>query len=138
MPNLVRFGVSIDENLIAKFDALIKEESYTNRSEAIRDLIRESLVKKEWLSSKEVAGTITIVYEHHKRGLLEELIQTQHEYHDTIISTQHIHLNSDNCLEVIIVKGLSQEVIRLSQRLKSLKGVKHSSLTMTTTGTELI
>ena len=138
MPNLVRFGVSIDENLIAKFDALIKEESYTNRSEAIRDLIRESLVKKEWLSSKEVAGTITIVYEHHKRGLLEELIQTQHEYHDTIISTQHIHLNSDNCLEVIIVKGLSQEVIRLAQRLKSLKGVKHSSLTMTTTGTELI
>lgn len=138
MPNLVRFGVSIDKNLIAKFDNLIKEESYTNRSEAIRDLIRESLVKREWMSSNEVAGAITLVYDHHKRGLLEELIQTQHKYHDTIISTQHIHLSSDNCLEVIIVKGSTQDVTRLAQRLKSLKGIKHSALTMTTTGSDLL
>jgi len=137
LSNLVRFGVSIDENLIAKFDKLIKEENYTNRSEAIRDLIRDSLVKKEWLSSTEIAGAITLVYDHHKRGLLEELTQTQHDYHNTIISTQHIHLNSNNCLEVIIVRGSSQEVANLAHRLKSLKGVKHSSLTMTTTGTEL-
>lgn len=137
MSNLFRFGVSIEENLINRFDKLIKQENYNNRSEAIRDLMRESLVRKEWLSDNEVAGTITIVYDHHRRGLLNALTGIQHKYHDLIISSLHVHLTNTNCIEVLVVKGHPKEVKKLSNQLKSLKGVKHCTLSMTTTGIKL-
>ncbi|MBM4066259.1 MAG: nickel-responsive transcriptional regulator NikR [Planctomycetes bacterium] len=138
MSNLVRFGVSLDNDLLKKFDARIKEKKYTNRSEAIRDLIRDDLVKKEWQEGKEVTGSITIVYNHHKRELTNLLIDIQHDYHDTILSTQHIHLDHDNCLEIIVIKGKPKEIEELYGKLKSAKGVKHGGLSTTTTGKEII
>jgi len=131
---LVRFGVSLEKELSDKFDRHIREKGYTNRSEAIRDLIRGDLVDAEWLSEKEVAGAITIVYDHHKRDLLNRLMDVQHDHHTHILSTQHIHLDHHNCLEVIIAKGKPQEVQELYGRLKSLKGVKHADVAVSTMG----
>jgi CopG family nickel-responsive transcriptional regulator len=133
MSNLIRFGVSMEADLIKKYDQLIKEENYSNRSEALRDLIRESLVREAWRGNQEVAGTITIVYEHDKKGLLNELTKTQHQFHCIIISTQHIHLNAHQCLEVLVIKGPADEIQRLASQLKSIKGVMHSALSMTAT-----
>jgi CopG family transcriptional regulator, nickel-responsive regulator len=135
---LVRFGVSLPEELHRKFDRHIELAEYSNRSEAIRDLIRNELVQKEWLEGEvDVAGTITVVYDHHTRGLTSSLVRLQHDFHDTILSTQHIHLDHDNCLEVIIVRGKAGNVRKLADRLKSTRGVKHCRLTATTTGKNL-
>jgi len=134
MSNLVRFGVSLERSLLDKFDKLIKEKSYTNRSEAIRDLIRDALVKKEWVEGKEVAGAISIVYDHHKRKLMDLIVDIQHEYQDMIVASQHAHLDHHNCLEVIIVKGSSNNIKTLADRLRAVKGVKHGSLSLTTLG----
>jgi CopG family nickel-responsive transcriptional regulator len=138
MAPLVRFGVSLRKELLQKFDEIIKEKKYTNRSEAIRDLIRESLVKKEREGNKEVSGAITLVYNHHKRELVGKLMDIQHHYHDSIISTQHIHLDGSNCLEIVAVKGSSKDVEALYWKLKSTQGVKHGGFTLTTTGKELV
>ena len=138
MSNLVRFGVSLDKELLQKFDERIKQKKYTNRSEAIRDLIRDDLVKKEWQEGKEVTGSITLVYNHHKRELTNLLIDIQHDYHDTVLSTQHIHLDEDNCLEIVVVKGKPREIEALYGKLKAAKGVKQGEFSMTTTGTEKI
>ena len=134
MAGLIRFGVSLEKQLLDRFDKLLREKNYPNRSEAIRDLIREDLVKKEWIEGKEVAGAITLVYDHHKGELVSKLTDIQHKFHDAIISTQHIHLDPANCLEIVVVKGRPKEVEKLAQKLRSTKGVKHGSLTMATTG----
>lgn len=137
MSGLIRFGVSLEKELLRKFDARLKERNYTNRSEAIRDLIREDLVKKEWQAGKETTGAIILVYNHRKRELLNHLMDIQHDYHDNILSTQHIHLDENNCLEIIVVKGRPQDAQRLYTKLKSAKGVKHASFAMSTTGKEI-
>lgn len=134
MTELTRFGVSIEKKLAREFDSLVRKENYPNRSEAIRDMIREKLVKKEWMGRDEVAGTITLVYDHHRRDLLNSLVDVQHDYHSLIAANQHVHLDHDNCLEVVVVKGKPVEIENLTNRLKSAKGVKHVQLTMTTTG----
>ena len=138
MSNLVRFGVSLERDLLCKFDSRLKEKNYTNRSEAIRDLIRQDLVKKEWLGNREVTGAITLVYNHHKRELLNRLMDIQHNYHDNILSTQHIHLDEENCLEIIVVKGRPRETVQLYARLKSTKGIKHTAFAMSTTGKHVV
>ncbi len=135
---LVRFGISLDKELLRKFDQLIRSKQYSNRSEAIRDLIRESLVRKEWQGNKEVSGAVTLVYNHHKRELVRKLMDIQHQYHDSIISTQHIHLDGSNCLEIVAVKGKTKEVEELFWKLKSAQGVKHGGFTLTTTGKDLM
>jgi len=137
MSKLYRFGVSLDKNLIDKFDRHIQLYNYKNRSEAIRDLIREELVRKQWTTGGEVAGAITMVYDHHKRELVTVLMDIQHEFGKLIISTQHIHLDHHNCLEIIAVKGISADVQKLASRLKAQKGVKHTALSMSTTGEAL-
>lgn len=137
MLRLVRFGVSMEKQLLEGFDKLIREKNYSNRSEAIRDLIRESLVKEEWVGDKEVAGIIILIYDHHRQEIVNTLTDIQHDFHKLIISTQHIHLDHDNCLEIVVVKGKPKEVKNLAYQLKSTKGVKHSSLSMATTGKEL-
>ncbi len=138
MSDIVRFGVSLEKELLDKFDRLIKEKKYPNRSEAIRDLIRENLVKREWVEGKEVAGAITLVFDHHKRELVNTLTDVQHDFHQLIISSQHIHLDHDNCLEIIVVRGKPIEVRGLADKLKSTKGVKYGSLSIATTGKELV
>lgn len=128
-----RFGVSIDSDLIEKFDDYIKSKNYFNRSEAIRDLIRKEFVADDWSQSDKIAaGAIVFVYDHHQRELANNLTDIQHDYHEIIISTQHIHLDSRICLEIIAVKGKINEICSLESKLKSFKGVKHISLSRST------
>ena len=135
---LVRFGVSMDENLLQRFDTLISRKGYANRSEAMRDLIREHLVEEEWREKgREMIGTITMVYNHHTRGLSDSLTDLQHHFHNLVISTMHLHLDEDNCLEVLVVKGKVDKIKSIADKLISTRGVKHGKLTMTTTGKEL-
>ncbi|MGB6065132.1 MAG: nickel-responsive transcriptional regulator NikR [Desulfomonilaceae bacterium] len=138
MADLVRFGVSIPDDLLEKFDILIAEQGYTNRSEAIRDLIRNRFVEDEWSHSEEdVVGTVTVVYNHEQSDLAQKLTEIQHRKHDLIISSVHVHLDKHNCLEVLIMRGAPVEVKKAGELLISTRGVKHGKITMTTTGKEL-
>ncbi|MCM8772314.1 MAG: nickel-responsive transcriptional regulator NikR [Candidatus Omnitrophica bacterium] len=138
MGKLKRFGVSMNEILLKKFDDFIKRHKYKNRSEAIRDIIREKFVEEEWEKYKEVAGCIVIVYEHDVREILNKIIDIQHKFSNIIISTQHIHMDEENCMEIIAVKGTVEKIRELYFLLKALKGVKFSSITKATTGKELV
>jgi CopG family nickel-responsive transcriptional regulator len=139
MSSITRFGVSIDSSLITEFDALISRKGYATRSEAIRDMIRDTLVEQEWEAGKqETVGTITIVYNHHTRELEHALTDMQHKSFHQIISALHVHLDAHNCLEVLVVKGKSYEIKRIADRLIGTRGVKHGKLTMTTTGKRLV
>lgn len=138
MPELVRFGVSLEKDLLRQFDEHIKDSKYTNRSEAIRDLIREDLIKKEWRGNREVTGAIIMVYNHHKRELVNRLVNIQHDYHDNILSTQHLHLDEDNCLEIIAIKGKARLIKELFDNLRSTKGVKHAGFAQGTTGKRVV
>lgn len=134
----IRFGVSIDENLLRQFDRLIEEKGYGNRSEAVRDLMRDALVEREWSrDDEETVGTVTLVYNHHTRDLSDKLTEHQHSHHQAIVSVLHVHLDAHNCLEVAVVRGSAQEVRRLADELIGTKGVKHGKLVMTTTGSNL-
>ncbi len=138
MTDLVRFGVSIPDDLLDKFDVLIQEQGYTNRSEAIRDLIRNRFVEDEWSrSAEDVVGTVTVVYNHEQSELAQKLTEIQHRKHDLIISSVHVHLDQHNCLEVLIMRGAPAEVKKAGELLISTRGVKHGKITMTTTGKEL-
>jgi CopG family transcriptional regulator, nickel-responsive regulator len=128
----------MDSRLLKQFDKYITEKGYENRSEAIRDLIRNNLVEKEWkVGTGEVVGTITIIYNHHKRELQDILTNIQHKYHTSMISTLHVHLDSHNCLEVLVVKGTAKAIKIIADRLIGTKGVKHGKLTTTTMGKDL-
>jgi len=137
MKELVRFGVSLDGNLLDRFDDLIAKKGYTNRSEAIRDLIRDNLVGQEWDANKETVGTVTIVYDHHVRALTDKLTSIQHDYQHLIVSGMHVHLDHDHCLEVLVVRGRGSEVKKVADILIGTKGVKHGKLATTTTGKAL-
>jgi CopG family nickel-responsive transcriptional regulator len=134
MTSLVRFGVSVEQELLTQFDNVIARKGYTNRSEAIRDLIRDHLVGQEWDENKETVGTVTFVYDHHVRDLTHRLTALQHDYQHLIQSGMHVHLDHDHCLEVLVLRGKGSDIQRLSDALVSTKGVKHGKLTMTTTG----
>jgi len=136
MSDLERFGISLPKDLLVKFDKVIKRKGYANRSEAIRDLMREHLVEEAIEEDKEVVGTVTIVYDHHIRDLSDKLTHIQHDYHKNIVSTTHIHLDHHNCLEVLVVKGKSGKVKGIGEKLISTKGVKHGKLVITATGKE--
>ena len=138
MTDLSRIGVALPAELLEKFDALIESRGYSNRSEAFRDLIRNELVQEVWQSSDaEVFGTVTLVYNHHVRQLSEKLTELQHKYHSAIMSALHVHLDHDNCLEVILVRGKASVVQKLSNALIATKGVKHGRFTATTSGSHL-
>jgi len=138
MSELSRIGVAIDTGLLERFDRLIAGRGYTNRSEAFRDMIREELVEQSWESPEsQVVGTVTLVYDHHARLLGEKLTGIQHEYHRSVLSTLHVHLDHDLCLEVIVIRGRAGAVRSLADALISTKGVKHGRLTLTTSGAEI-
>ena len=131
MANLSRIGVSIDSHLLERFDAFIADQGYENRSEAFRDLIRDRLVSSAVVGTNAlVVGTVTLIYDHHTRLLPEKLTDLQHESHDIIISTLHAHLDHENCLEVVVLRGKSRDVQKLADRLISTKGVQHGRLVM--------
>jgi CopG family nickel-responsive transcriptional regulator len=131
---LVRFSVSIDKDLVDAFDALAHTRGYANRSEAVRDALRSQLVRQEWEQGDEVAGVITLLYDHHRRGLSEALTEIQHHALAEVISATHVHVDEDNCLEFVAVKGEARTIEKLADRMISLKGVKHGALTATSTG----
>jgi CopG family nickel-responsive transcriptional regulator len=138
---LMRFGISMPEELLQEFDHYIKARNYQNRSEAIRDLIRDRLVEEEWSDVQEgleVVGTITFVYNHHKRELVNALLHVQHDYDSSVLASQHIHLDHNHCLEVTVVRGNTEVICDLANKIKSMKGVKHAALSMTTTGKSII
>ncbi|MFV0347820.1 MAG: nickel-responsive transcriptional regulator NikR [Halodesulfovibrio sp.] len=139
MGQTIRFGVSLDSDLLEKFDKLCEQRCYQTRSEAIRDLIRNTLVEEEWKDdTRVIAGTLTLVYDHHKSDLSQKLVEIQHDHHDVIITSLHVHLDHYNCLEVLLLKGDGDEVRTLAQKLVSTKGVKHGKLSLATTGQDLV
>lgn len=138
MGKTVRFGISLDEKLLDSFDQLIEEKSYMNRSEAIRDLIRASLVEERLGSeNQEAVGTVTLVYNHHVHDLSDKLTEHQHSHHEQIVSSVHVHLDSHNCLEVLIIRGEVRVIKKIANELIGVKGVKHGKLVLTITGGDL-
>lgn len=138
MSELSRIGVAIDSDLLDKFDRLIAARGYTNRSEAFRDMIREKLVTTASEDpAGEVVGSVTLVYDHHVRMLSDKLTEMQHHHYHHILSTMHVHLDHDHCLEVLVLRGQSGQVRKIAEALISTKGVKHGRLTITATGGEL-
>jgi CopG family nickel-responsive transcriptional regulator len=137
MASLVRTGVSLEEDLLLKFDQAIAKKGYANRSEAIRDLIRDHLVTEEIDKNKVVVGTLTVVYDHHRPNLTEKLVEAQHGAGGKVMAATHVHLDHHNCLEVIIMKGRGGELRELADRILSLRGVKHGELVVTSTGKDL-
>ena len=134
MRRIVRFGVSMEEELLRKLDERVSAEGYATRSEALRDLVRNKIVEEQWGARGEVAGTILLVFDHHRRRLVTGILRVQHDHHGQIVSTQHVHCDADNCLEVIVFRGAAGRVRKLFAELKALKGVKFAALSPASTG----
>jgi CopG family nickel-responsive transcriptional regulator len=135
MSDLCRIGVAIDEDLLGQFDEMLARKGYSNRSEAFRDLIRDALVREETTGpEREAVGTLTLVYDHHVRQLADKLTDMQHDHFREIISTLHVHMDHDNCLEVLVLRGRAGAIRQIADKLVSTKGVKHGRLTLTTAG----
>jgi len=129
---ITRFGVSIEPELLKKFDKMIKKEGYTNRSEALRDMIRKNLIfEKNKDPNVNSIGTLTIIYDHHSSNLTNKLLELQHDHHNEILSTTHIHIDHHNCLEVLVLKGKIGRIQKLADNIKALKGIKHGELVIT-------
>ena len=137
MAELVRTGISLDRKLLDRFDRVIQKKGYKNRSEAIRDLVRDYAVAEDVEEDRSVVGTLTMVYDHHRPKLTEQLIEAQHHAENMVLAATHVHLDHHNCLEVIIMRGRSSEVSHLADRILSLRGVKHGKLVLTTQGKDL-
>ena len=135
MAGLARVSMSLEEELLQQFDRLSAARGYPTRSEAIKALMREALVEQQWETDQhEVAGAITMVYDHHRSGLVKQLMDVQHDSGEAIVSTQHVHLDHHHCLEVVVLRGRAAAIKELLAGLKAVKGVKHSALMMATTG----
>ena len=135
MAELSRFGVSMDAELLSAFDALIEKKGYANRSEAFRDLVRDEIIKTKWTESNEpTIAALCMVFDHHMRELSSKLTSAQHEHNEQVISSLHVHLDHNHCLEVVVMKGLAGELQEFSNRMLAIKGVKHGQLVMTATG----
>jgi len=133
-----RLSISLPPKLLKQFDEMTGEKGYDNRSQAIADIIRDKLVEhRQNLGNEEIAGTITLVYDHHKQHVQAALTDIQHDHHEVIISTVHVHLDHHNCLEVLVVRGKAKLIKKIADELIAAKGVKHGKLTVTTTGAEL-
>lgn len=139
MSDLERYTITMPGDLFAAFDERNRRKGYKNRSEAIRDLVREALVHEEWANPDErVAATLTLVYDHHTRTLTDKITEVQHDYGDLVVSTLHVHLDHHNCLEVIVVRGLAKEIHALADAVMCIKGVKHAQLALTTEGKGIV
>lgn len=138
MSTITRFGVSLDSDLLEEFDGLIAGRGYTNRSEALRDLIRNELVAEKWKAGSEQAvAVVSIVYDHHELDLPKKLTDIQHESHDLVVSTLHVHLSHHSCLEVLVLRGRGNKIKSLGDRLVSTRGVKHGEVFLTTSSDSL-
>jgi len=135
---VVRFSVSVYPELLSKFDAFIKEKGYANRSEAFRAILKKELIEEEWQEEeRETIGVLTLVYDHHKSDLVEKLMDAQHRFHPLIITTLHIHLDEDNCVEAVFIKGKVREIKEVEKTLSLIKGIKFQNLALATMGKEI-
>ncbi len=130
---LARFGVSLDEDLLKALDSFVIENSMPNRSQAIRHLVEKNLVEKKWQCNQLVAGAVVLLYDHHKGDITTKSNDIQHDYYDVILSSLHFHLNHDNCLEIIAVKGTAKRLTELSDKLIGMKNIIHGKLVMSRT-----
>jgi CopG family nickel-responsive transcriptional regulator len=137
MSNLVRFGISLNEDLLESFDKLCEGKNYASRSEAIRDLIRKALIEERWNNDTDAVGTLTLVYNYHKNDLARRMMDLQHEAHDVIISTMRVQLDYYNCLEVLVLRGDPKRIRIQADRLISCRGVKHGTFVSTAAGQDL-
>jgi len=134
MSKVARVSFSLEESVLERFESYRRSHGFPSRSEAITNLIRKAFVEEEWQKGKDVAGAISIVYDHHKRGITDKLTAAQHDFGKLIVCTQHVHLDHYNCMEVIVVRGGAEAIRKLLARLKAVKGIKHSSLMAATAG----
>ncbi len=128
---VVRFGVSVEKEVLGLLDNFIRDNQFPNRSQAIRHLIQRLEVEKQWNADQVVGGSITLLFDHHKRELLDKITDVQHDFHQVILCSQHIHLDHDNCMEIIALKGKASVLKDLADRLTGIKGIIHSQLSMT-------
>ena len=138
MSELTRVSLSLDSALLEKLDRLALENDYQNRSEFIRDLIRGQLARQEWETDKEVIGTLTVIYNHHQRGLTEKLVELQHHCHETVLASTHVHLTHEICAEMIMIRGRGTGIAELTKAIRQQRGVLHAELAMSTTGENII
>ena len=137
MSDLIRLSFSIDRGLLERLETLLSEAGYENRSKFIRDLVRNRLVEREWELDEEVVGTITIIYDHHHRGLTEKLTSLQHHFEGTILATTHVHLDQNTCVEAILVRGRASQIEALGHTVQHLKGVLKGDLSLASLGKDL-
>jgi len=135
MKNVKRFGVSLEEDLLKELDNFSKTHKFPNRSQAVRFLIRNNVIQQKWEHNKEVAGCMVLVYDHHKRDLMNKSVSLQHKYEDLVLSVQHVHLDHHNCLEMVALRGKAMKLKELADKLIALKGIKHGQLIMSGMGT---
>ena len=128
---VTRFGVSLEGELLEALDNYVVENNFPNRSQAIRQLIERNLVEKKWQCNHTVAGAITLIFDHHRRELLNRITDIQHEYHKEILAVQHFHLSHETCMEIAAVQGQAYRLTELADKLIALKGIKHGKLVMT-------
>jgi CopG family nickel-responsive transcriptional regulator len=138
MAELVRVSFSLEKPLWARLKELTRRRRYGNRSEFIRDMIRDRLVEQEWENNEEALGTITLIYDHHARGLSEKLTELQHDHYDEIMATTHIHLDQHHCAEMIMVRGRAQHLREIADQLRQQKGTLHAVLSLSSTGRKLV
>lgn len=138
MSDIARLSFSIEKPLLERLESLLRDSQYTNRSEFIRDMIRDRLVARDWKQNEEAVGTITMIFNHHTRGLTDKLTHVQHHHHDVILASTHIHLDEELCAEIVVVKGLAREIQALADELQQQKGVLHASLSVSSTGKDLV
>ncbi len=129
---LARISITVEEDLLEQFDDYVKERGFPTRSEAMKNMMRDAIVQDEWKKGEFVAGNISLVYDHHKPGIVQKLIDVQHDYCEEVQCSQHVHLDHDNCMEIIVLRGLGKRILEILKRLHQIKGLKHLGLTMCT------
>ncbi len=134
MSNITRISISIEEDLLERFDSFSNEQGFPTRSEAIKNVMRDALIQREWSQGMIVAGAISLVYDHHKSNVVQKLLHVQHDFYTEIQCSQHVHLDHSNCMEIIVVRGVSEKITELLKRLRETKGLKQIVLTASTTG----
>ena len=134
MSKITRISISIEEDVIERFDELARWQGFPTRSEAIKHLVRSALVQQQWEAGAVIAGVITLIYDHHKSQLTQKIVEAQHDFGELVICSQHAHLDHHNCMENIIVLGPVGQIQKLHHALSAIKGMKHTVLSMTTTG----
>ncbi len=137
MAEVERVSLSLDKQLLDELEKMVKRSRYTNRSEFVRDMIRQQMVEREWEQDREALGTVTMIYDHHQRGLSEKLTGLQHDHHKEILVTTHIHLDKHLCAEVVVIRGRASRIRHIADELRKQRGVLHASLAISSTGKEL-